>query len=100
MAKKCDHSFLTLHSGTEQSQRLKKALLPSNFNLNDFSIEEWMAFAFNFAKEVNYFSTNNDTVSSGNWEAFFIEKETIAAFVSEIEKIVALPLTLPSLLPS
>ncbi|MCB0457249.1 MAG: baseplate J/gp47 family protein [Flavobacteriaceae bacterium] len=86
MAKKCDHSFLTLHSGTEQSQRLKKALLPSNFNLNDFSIEEWMAFAFNFAKEVNYFSTNNDTVSSGNWEAFFIEKETIAAFVSEIEK--------------
>ncbi|MEZ4858751.1 MAG: baseplate J/gp47 family protein [Flavobacteriaceae bacterium] len=86
MAKKCDHSFLTLHSGTEQSQRLKKALLPSNFNLNDFSIAEWMAFAFNFAKEVNYFNTTSDTIPSGDWESFFVEKENIAAFVSEIEK--------------
>ena len=86
MAKKCDHSFLTLHSGTEQSQRLKKALLPSNFNLNDFSIADWMEFAFNFAKEVNYFSTTSDTVVSGDWESFFVEKENIAAFVSEIEK--------------
>ncbi len=86
MAKKCDHSFLTQHSGTEQSQRLKKALLPSNFNLNDFSIADWMEFAFNFAKEVNYFAKTSDTTPSGDWKAFFVEKDNIAAFVSEIEK--------------
>ncbi|MEZ4875158.1 MAG: baseplate J/gp47 family protein [Flavobacteriaceae bacterium] len=86
MAKKCDHSFLTLHAGTEQSQRLRKALLPSNFNLNDFSVAQWMQFAFKFAQEVNYFGVQNDTVPSGDWESFFIEKSSIESFVSEIEK--------------
>jgi len=85
MAKKCDHSFLTLHSGTEQSQRLKEALLPSNFNLNDFSVEQWMEFAFNFAKEVNYYSISDHSTPTGDWETFFIQKEAISDFVSETE---------------
>ena len=86
MAKKCDHSFLTLHSGTEQSERLKANLLPENFNLNDFSIAEWMEFAYNFAKEVHYFDIGSETDPLGNWETFFVEENNIASFISEIEK--------------
>ncbi|MBL4663921.1 MAG: baseplate J/gp47 family protein [Flavobacteriaceae bacterium] len=85
MAKKCDHSFLTHHSGTEQSERLKASLLPENFNLNDFSIAQWMEFAYKFAKEVNYFDITSDTNPLGNWETFFIEENNIATFVSKIE---------------
>jgi len=85
MAKKCEHSFLTHHSGTEQSERLKASLLPENFNLNDFSIAQWMEFAYNFAKEVHYFDISSDTTPLGDWEAFFIEESNIASFVSEIE---------------
>lgn len=85
MAKKCDHSFLTHHSGTEQSERLKANLLPENFNLNDFSISQWMEFAYNFAKEVHYFDISSDANPLGNWEAFFIEESNIASFVSQIE---------------
>jgi len=85
MAKKCDHSFLTLHAGTEQSQRLKASLLPENYKLNDFSTEQWMEFAYNFAKEVKYYDLQSDKVDSGNWESFFIQKDAIASFVSELE---------------
>lgn len=65
MAKKCDHTYLTLHAGTEQSQRLQKSLMPENFNLNDFSVNQWMEFAYNFAKEVNYFGIENEVTPSG-----------------------------------
>ncbi len=85
MAKKCDHSFLTLHPGTEQSQRLKASLLPENYKLNDFSTSEWMEFAYNFAKEVNYFDLESDKVPTDNWESFFIQKDEIETFVSALE---------------
>jgi len=86
MSKICDHTFLTQHSGTEQSERLKKSLLPENFNLNDFSITDWMEFAFKFANKVNYFSTKDPNSVAGNWEAFFIEKESITTFLASIEE--------------
>ncbi|WGF91815.1 baseplate J/gp47 family protein [Aequorivita marisscotiae] len=85
MAKDCENKFLINHMGTEQTQRSLNDILPENFNLNDFSEEEWMTFAYNFAKEVNYFSTENATVPTGNWESFFVEKEKISAFLAEAE---------------
>ena len=33
-----------------------------------------MEFAYNFAKEVNYFGIENEVTPSGDWEKFFIEK--------------------------
>ncbi|MGJ8744938.1 baseplate J/gp47 family protein [Polaribacter sp.] len=58
-------------SGTGQAQRFVEALDPTNFKLQDFSVEDWILFAYNFAKNVNYFSTNDDKKPSGDWEAFF-----------------------------
>ncbi|MDP2686425.1 MAG: baseplate J/gp47 family protein [Aequorivita sp.] len=85
MAKNCENKFLINHKGTEQTQRTISAMLPENLNLNDFSTEDWMKFAYNFASEVNYFSIENAIIPSGNWESFFVEKDKIKSFLSEIE---------------
>lgn len=86
MAKKCDHTFLSLLNGTEQTQRISLALSPDELKLNDISLEGWMEFAFNFAQEVNYFDIDNHSIPSGNWESFFIEKANIQDFVARIEE--------------
>lgn len=85
MAKNCENKFLKNHQGTEQAQRSPIALLPQNLKLNDFSTEDWMKFAYNFASEVNYFSVENATAPSGNWESFFVEKDKIEKFLAEAE---------------
>src|SRR5690606_25773209 len=73
------------HKGTEQTQRSISAMLPENLKLNDFSTEDWMKFAYNFASEMNYFSVENATIPSGNWESFFVEKSKIKSLLSEAE---------------
>lgn len=85
MAKNCEHIFLLNHGGTGQAERVKNSLKPENLSLNDFSLSEWMEFAHTFAKEINYFGTQDDTNPLSNWEDFFIEKDKIARFLSEIE---------------
>ncbi|MAP80897.1 MAG: phage baseplate protein [Aequorivita sp.] len=85
MAKDCENKFLKNQKGTEQTQRFLTNILPENFNLNNFSVEEWMEFAYNFSKEVNYFNIDNATTPSGNWESFFITKEDIKAFLAKAE---------------
>ena len=86
MAKNCENKFLINHKGSEQTQRSISALLPENLKLNDFSTEDWMKFAYNFASEVNYFSLENATIPSGNWKSFFVEKDKIKNLLSEAEK--------------
>ena len=60
-------------SGTGQIERFLKALDPDTFDLHDFTTEDWLLFAHNFAKNVNYFATNNEEVPSDDWKAFFYE---------------------------
>ncbi|WP_147676394.1 baseplate J/gp47 family protein [Algibacter pacificus] len=85
MAKKNEHTFLLNHGGTGQVERDLAALAPENFKLNDFSIAEWMEFAHAFAKEVRYFGVENDTHAVNNWQQFFVEKNAIKKFLSDIE---------------
>ncbi len=58
-------------NGTGQEQRTIDALDPENFELQDFTIEDWILFAYSFAEKLNYFSTENHEVASGNWKVFF-----------------------------
>jgi hypothetical protein len=90
-------------NGTGQEQRFVNALHPENFELHDFTIEDWILFAYNFSKNVNYFSTNNYEVASGDWQNFFKKfttdsipfrgtreydklKETISDHLNELSK--------------
>lgn len=86
MSKKCDHTFLSNQPGTSQFQRMKAALLPENFNLNEFSIEQWMQFAYSLAQELNYFSVEDSENPLGNWQDFFLKEDEIGEFVASLEK--------------
>jgi len=69
--------------GTGQVQRFLKALDPATFDLHDFTTEDWLLFAHNFAKNVNYYNSNNEQVPEDDWQAFFSE------FNQENKKIVS-----------
>jgi hypothetical protein len=60
-------------SGTSQPKRFLEALDPTSFDLHDFSLEDWVLFAYNFAQHVNYFHINDDQNPSNNWQNFFKE---------------------------
>lgn len=57
--------------GTDQMDRNIDSLNPDLLKLQDFGIEQWMQFAYNFAKDVNFFATTDDQNPAGNWEPFF-----------------------------
>ncbi len=84
MTKDCENKFLIGHQGSERTQKVE-ALLPENLRLNDFSVEDWMRFAYNFAAEVNYFSVEDSKTPSGNWKSFFVESGEIKSFLSHVE---------------
>jgi hypothetical protein len=81
----CGKDILLTREGTEQDQRYIDALNPENVKLNDFTLENWMEFAYHFAAQVNYFSTENDLVPDGNWQDFFKSKTEIENFLKELE---------------
>ncbi len=85
MAKNCEHTFLLKHGGTGQAERVKSTLVPENLKLNEFTLSEWMEFAYTFAKEINYFGAQDANYPVGNWQNFFVKKEDIASFIAEIE---------------
>lgn len=58
-------------NGVNQEERFSDALEPANLKLHDFTIEDWLLFAYNFAKQVNFFDTTNDKTPEGDWQEFF-----------------------------
>jgi hypothetical protein len=58
-----------LHAGTQQRERLVKALIPGNLKIDDRSVAELLAFAGRFAKHVRYW--NHQDKDEGNWEPFW-----------------------------
>ena len=64
-------SNILTRSGTGQEQRYINALNPDSFELHDFSVEDWILFAYNFSENVNFFSTKNYEEVLGNWKSFF-----------------------------
>ena len=82
----CGKDILLSREGTQQQLRFIEALDPAWVKLNDFGLEEWMKFAWDFAKHVNYFDTKNEQVPADNWQDFFIAKDELTTFLAELEK--------------
>lgn len=80
MATKTTYQSTIPGEGTDQQQRWIEALNPKALNLHDFSLADWMKFAWNFAEKVNYFNAANQI--DGNWRDFFIEESRIKAFLN------------------
>lgn len=71
MGKCNDIDNVLKRNGTNQQERFVTQLDPSLFELNDFDVADWILFAYNFAKHINYFDTANSDTTVGNWQDFF-----------------------------
>ncbi|RUT69436.1 phage baseplate protein [Flavobacterium cupreum] len=73
MCNNSDHTndILFKRNGTDQGDRLNSILDPENLELHDFDMEDWLLFTYNFAKQVNFFETNDSENASGNWQEIF-----------------------------
>ena len=77
----CGKDILIKREGTEQQQRFIDALSPEYFKLNEFSLNDWMKFAYSFAEHVNYFETTDFQNHSGNWQDFFTPDKGLEDFL-------------------
>lgn len=82
---KCGKDILNKRFGSDQNSRFIEALDPQNTRLMDLDLQDWMKFAYDFAKHVNYFDTADDKKPAGNWTAFF---ETDTALSEVLKKLV------------
>jgi hypothetical protein len=69
--KKTD-TFSHYREGKSQMQRFLAELDPGNLELHDFDLFDWLLFANNFARHVNYFHKDDPDMPGGNWENFFL----------------------------
>lgn len=80
MKKQID-TFSHYSDGKSQAQRFLETLDPKSFKLHDLNMADWLLFAYNFAKHVNYFEKDNNNAPEGNWQDFFnyfdIDQESI-----------------------
>lgn len=75
--KKID-TFSHYREGKSQMQRFLTELDPSSLELHDFDLFDWLLFANNFAKRVNYFDKDGTTTPQGNWGSFFLGEDDFA----------------------
>lgn len=75
-----------LRGGTDQGARYRDDLDPDSLQLHGFGITEWMKFAYEFAKHVNYFDTSSFTEVQGDWTDFFKSDEDLEDFLAELEE--------------
>ncbi|GGN13283.1 hypothetical protein GCM10010967_56730 [Dyadobacter beijingensis] len=61
-------------SGTTQQERLLKALIPENLQLDGRNMAELLAFAGKFARQIRYWSPDN--TPDGDWTCFFEKDAT------------------------
>lgn len=71
MSDNCNKKNILQRDGTSQSQRLLAALLPSYVSVDERSMDDFRAFAQNFATEIQFFDLTNSP--DGNWVDFFVK---------------------------
>lgn len=87
MSNNCDDiASILLTDGTNQSQRNETALDPKSLKIHGFGMEEWMKFAYRFAKHLNYYNTNNSDTANGNWQDFFTHENEVKDLIASLEK--------------
>ncbi|MEM9544980.1 MAG: baseplate J/gp47 family protein [Bacteroidota bacterium] len=84
MNKSCVHKNPLTREGTTQLQRLLDALVPENVKLHELKVEDWMAFAKNYASLINYYDSTNAQTTAGDWQDFFVAEDEIGAFLETV----------------
>jgi hypothetical protein len=71
MSDSCQHSNPLTHQGTSQSGRFLDALDPENVRLHDLDADDWLEFAYEYARLVNFYAEDNAEEPRGDWQDFF-----------------------------
>lgn len=79
--------FLVQRDGVSQKQRRPFALDPSFVKLDERKLEDFLVFAIEYSKKVNFFSLNNKP--EGSWEGFWNSDPTMV--IAAITKTNPLP---------
>ena len=73
--------------GTSQASRAQVALEPDYVSVDERSIKDLLAFAREYAKELQYFDAENGVVQGvGDWSAFLsseLDLDEVVAFMTE-----------------
>jgi hypothetical protein len=80
----CGKDIALSREGSDQNRRFIEALEPGSVKLNDFSLKEWMQFAYRFAQHVNYFSNLDFKDPAGTWEFFFKNETELEDFLKRV----------------
>lgn len=83
MALNCKHNHPLQHNGTSQDKRFLEALEPGFARVHEFSLKDWMQFAWHFARHLNYFSVSDDVNPDGNWQAFFKAEDELETYLRD-----------------
>lgn len=68
--------------GTSQYQRMLEALKPGYAPVHEFSLKDWMLFAWHYSKRLNYYNANNSEVPQSDWTNFLLTKDEISRFIA------------------
>lgn len=79
--------FLVKRDGVSQKQRRPEALDPSFVKLDDRKLEDFLVFAMEYSKKVNFFNLSNKP--EGTWEGFWNTDPTLV--IAAISKTNPLP---------
>lgn len=77
MKESCEHTNPLTHQGTSQSRRFLEALDPAKVELHSLQEGDWLEFAYEYARLVNYYATDDAETPRGNWQDFFENKEEL-----------------------
>jgi hypothetical protein len=59
------------HTGTSQTSRLLRALIPENLQLDNSKLEDIMVFANKFSKTIKFWNEKNQEDEDGDWASFW-----------------------------
>ena len=83
MATNCNKKHPLVHHGTSQEERFQAALEPDSAGVCDFTLRDWMKFAWHFAARLNYFPADGSSSPSGNWQQFMKTENEIEDFLKD-----------------
>jgi hypothetical protein len=84
MSESCEHKNPLQHGGTTQAERIVSALDPANTELHGLTEANWLEFASNYARLLNYYGDDNPEVPAGDWQHFFESEGDIQALLNRV----------------
>lgn len=72
--------------GTSQHQRMLEALDPSHAPIHEFSIRDWMFFAWQYAHSLNFYNVSNSEAPQSDWSSFIPEEKEIKKLLEKFQK--------------